>query len=252
MSTQCILLIQGNEDSRARLTQTLQGCGWTILQTTSAAVGMDTAKRRAPDLILLDVTSQKIDADRMARLFKSDPITCAIPIISLCETERAQGLREPWAVDTATTTTALPILLAKLKNAMRQRVRKPYILIVDDEPDLVDYLGTTLGHQGYVVSGASNGMEALEVIRSVHPDVIVLDLDMPLLNGWDFLHQVRAGPGLAHTKVIILTGVDQSLEDRQHGLKLGACNYLLKPCDPEELARAIEAALKPSDDDEEN
>ncbi len=245
MSAHRILLMVGDEALRLRLAETLESSGWLVTQTTNAAVGIDTAKCRSPELILLDVATPSLEAEKLALLFKSDAITCKIPIIAVSDVERSPGLRESWAIDSISRTTSYPTLLARLKNALRQRVRKPYVLIVDDEPDLVDLMQTALTQKGYIASGASNGMEALEIMRSVQPDAILLDLDMPLLNGWDFLHQIRAGPGLGTTKVIILTGADQSLEDRQHGLQLGACNYLLKPCEPDEVIRAVEAALAP-------
>ncbi len=245
-----LLLMHADPDAGPRLASILESCGWTVFQTISPSVAMDIAKRRAPDLILIDVSTPGMDGERLAHLFRAEALTCTIPALSVSDAERVNGVREAWAVDTISMNTRQPILVAKLKNALRQRVKRPYILIVDDEADLVDVLSESLTGAGYVVSGASNGMEALEVIRSVHPDVIVLDLDMPLLNGWDFLHQARAGRGLASSKVIILTGVDQSLEDRQQGLKLGACDYLLKPCDPKEVDRAIEAALMPPEKEE--
>jgi DNA-binding response OmpR family regulator len=253
MRTQRLLLMLGNDTLRGRVVENLKAGGWTILETTSTAVGMDIAKRIAPELILLDVTTSGLDAEQLALLFKSDAITCNIPLISISDAERPQSIREFWAIDSISPLTSRPFLLAKLKNALRQRVKRPYILIVDDEPDLIEVLGSALTQAGYVVSGAANGVEALEITRSVHPDAIVLDLDMPLLSGWDFLHQLRAGTHLGNTKVIILTGVDQSIEDRQHGLQLGACDYLLKPCDPNDVIRAIESALEPApdaDDDE--
>ncbi len=245
-----LLLMHGDPHAGPRLVEVLESCGWTVFQTLSPTVAMDIAKRHAPDLILIDVSTPGMDGERLAHSFRADALTCTIPALSVSNGERASDVRESWAVDTISMNTRQAILVAKLKNALRQRVKRPYILIVDDEPDLVEVLSEALSQAGYVVSGASNGMEALEVIRSVHPDVIVLDLDMPLLNGWDFLHQVRAGRGLASSKVIILTGVDQSLEDRQQGLKLGACDYLLKPCDPEEVVRSIEAALEPPEEEE--
>jgi two-component system KDP operon response regulator KdpE len=138
----------------------------------------------------------------------------------------------------------VPALAAKLQHVLaKQKRHLPSVLVVDDEPDLVEILTDVLHEQGFAASGALNGREAQEVLRAVIPDAILLDLDMPQVNGWEFLTQLRTRTELDGVRVVILTGKDQSPHDRARGLSLGASAYLLKPCPVDEIIRALETAL---------
>jgi CheY-like chemotaxis protein len=100
----------------------------------------------------------------------------------------------------------------------------PLILIVDDEPDIREVIAEMLLLDGYRVRTASNGKLALERARGQRPDLIVLDLMMPVMNGWEFLEAKRADPELAAIPVMIVTaGLDQHVR--------GAAVLLRKPFD---------------------
>lgn len=111
------------------------------------------------------------------------------------------------------------------------------ILIVDDEPRIVNFLRSKLRASGYEVLTATNGVEGLEQAQAQEPDLIVLDLLMPKMDGLEMLKQLRS---FSTVPVIILTakGTDT---DRIKGLELGADDYLPKPFNPDELVARIEA-----------
>jgi two-component system alkaline phosphatase synthesis response regulator PhoP len=115
------------------------------------------------------------------------------------------------------------------------------ILIVDDEAHLRLLLAQTLEpleDAGVELHHASNGQQGLDAIRRVRPDLVFLDVMMPIMNGFDVCKAVRADPGLAGTHIVILTAKGQEL-DRATGSEVGADAYLTKPFDPDELlARA--------------
>ena len=243
MMTRKILLVHPVAETRRLLIQALQDPLWQILQAATEVDAIETAKRQSPDVMVMVGALAAFSSDEVARILKSDPLTCMIPLISIGQPVQTAHMAEPWALDVIELYMQPPILQAKVQNALRLRMRRPYVLVVDDEPDLVEVLSATLSQEGYIVSGASNGLEALSVIDAVHPDVIVLDMAMPYLNGWDCLNQIRSNPHLQDTRIIILTGADKSFHARQQGLKLGAIKYLLKPCDPEDLIQAVRQAL---------
>lgn len=119
------------------------------------------------------------------------------------------------------------------------------ILIVDDEPKIVQVARDYLEHSGFSVLTASDGKSALGVWRAAKPDLIVLDLGLPNLDGLDVTRTIRREPGAqgSNTPIIMLTArSDES--DKLVGLELGADDYIVKPFSPKELVARVRAVLR--------
>jgi DNA-binding response OmpR family regulator len=123
--------------------------------------------------------------------------------------------------------------------------RKQRILIVDDDPVIVRLLQINFRLEGYDVDTASHGEEALERVRAQRPDVVILDVMMPGLDGWEVCRQLKANPAVRHIPVIFLSARAQD-EDRQRGYALGVDEYVTKPFDPGHLVEIVRAALAKS------
>ena len=119
------------------------------------------------------------------------------------------------------------------------------ILVVDDEPDIVALVVYHLAKEGYRVSSASSGSEALATARRERPALMVLDLMLPGLSGFDVLEQLRADEATAGIAVLMLTARKEE-PDRIKGLSLGADDYLTKPFSPQELVLRVKAILRRS------
>jgi two-component system phosphate regulon response regulator PhoB len=117
------------------------------------------------------------------------------------------------------------------------------ILVVDDEPDITALVAYHLAKAGYRVSTAARGPEALKAATEEHPDVIILDLMLPGMSGYDVLAELRAKPETRDIGVILLTARKQEA-DRIRGLTLGADDYLTKPFSPAELTLRVGAVLR--------
>jgi two-component system KDP operon response regulator KdpE len=117
---------------------------------------------------------------------------------------------------------------------------KKRILVVDDEPRMRRFVHMNLDLEGYEVIEADNGLEALEKVRDDTPDLVVLDVMMPDLDGFETLAHIRA---VSVVPVIMLT-VKGDEEDRIRGLDLGADDYVTKPFSPRELSSRIRAVLR--------
>ena len=115
------------------------------------------------------------------------------------------------------------------------------ILIVDDEPRIVDVVGAYLGREGHAVSTCADGSSALELAVSQRPDLMVLDVMLPGRSGFDVLRDLRA-MGLA-IPVVMLTARDDVI-DRVAGLEIGADDYVTKPFEPRELVARVGAVLR--------
>ncbi len=117
------------------------------------------------------------------------------------------------------------------------------ILVVDDEPDITALVAYHLAKTGYRVSTATNGADALRSAREERPDIVVLDLMLPGLSGYEVLAELRKRDETRDVGVILLTARREEA-DRIKGLSLGADDYLTKPFSPHELALRVAALLR--------
>lgn len=124
------------------------------------------------------------------------------------------------------------------------------ILIADDETDLRRLVSFALGRHGYEVLEARDGADALVILESERPDLILLDVMMPVMSGYDTLKAIKADPALADIPVIMLSAMSQSWEVAE-GMELGAADYICKPFNLSQLALRIAEFLdqteQPSD-----
>lgn len=118
------------------------------------------------------------------------------------------------------------------------------VLVADDQPDNVHLLVTRLESEGYTFVVAHDGEETLAQARAEHPDLVLLDVNMPKKSGFEVVAEMRADPELQHIPVIILTAARISPRDVREGLGLGADDYVTKPFDWRELAARLRAKLR--------
>jgi DNA-binding response OmpR family regulator len=116
------------------------------------------------------------------------------------------------------------------------------VLVVDDDPVVRRMLQLSFESEGFKVLTAGDGLEGLEQIRSGHPDVVVLDIMMPKLDGMKVLRELNDDDELKGTPVILLSAKATSL-DIELGLKAGAADYVTKPCDPIDLIDRVRSLL---------
>ncbi len=121
-------------------------------------------------------------------------------------------------------------------------MRKERILIIDDDPDIRDVLNLSLAEH-YSISAANNGKEGLEMVKTKNPDLIITDYNMPVMNGPQFVRQLRHDILLRHLPVIMLTGKGET-RDMVTGIESGADDYIVKPFEPETLLARIRMILK--------
>lgn len=117
------------------------------------------------------------------------------------------------------------------------------ILLVDDEIDILEFVGYNLRHEGYEVYTAPNGAEALRVAREHHPHLILLDRMMPVMDGAETCRALRNDPELRHTFIIFLSALGEE-EEQLRGFDAGADGYLTKPISMKLLVSRVQAILK--------
>jgi DNA-binding response OmpR family regulator len=117
------------------------------------------------------------------------------------------------------------------------------ILLVDDEPDIVDLISINLSREGYHVVPAYTGEEGLDLVRTKRPDLMILDLMLPGIQGLEVCRHVRINPEYSNMPILILSAKDTEV-DRVLGLEMGADDYVTKPFSMRELTARVRAALR--------
>lgn len=118
-----------------------------------------------------------------------------------------------------------------------------HILCIEDEPEMIDLIRIILGRRGFEVEGANGGEEGLEKIRNTPPDLVLLDLMMPDMDGWEVYQQMKAEDATKDIPVIVVTAKAQSI-DKVLGLHIAKVDdYISKPFSPQELLNSVEKIL---------
>jgi two-component system alkaline phosphatase synthesis response regulator PhoP len=122
---------------------------------------------------------------------------------------------------------------------------KPRVLIVEDEPHILLSLEFLLERAGYETAAAGDGERGLAMVRELRPDVVLLDIMLPKLNGYRVCQAIRTDPDLAGIPVIILSAKGQEVEVLK-GISAGAARYITKPFGNAEILEALRAVLEPA------
>jgi two-component system, OmpR family, response regulator VicR len=118
------------------------------------------------------------------------------------------------------------------------------ILCVEDEPEMIDLIRLILGRRGFEIKGAAGGVEGLNMIRQDPPDLVLLDLMMPDMDGWEVYQQMKADEKTKHIPVIVVTAKAQSI-DKVLGLHIAKVDdYITKPFSPQDLMNSVDKVLK--------
>jgi two-component system, OmpR family, response regulator VicR len=119
------------------------------------------------------------------------------------------------------------------------------ILCIEDEPEMIDLIRLILSRRGFEISGANGGKEGLAIIRKDHPDLVLLDLMMPQMDGWEVYQQMKADQATKDIPVIVVTAKAQSI-DKVLGLHIAKVDdYITKPFSPQELLASVDRVLGP-------
>jgi len=122
-----------------------------------------------------------------------------------------------------------------------------YILIVDDDPDILEGIITILESQPYRLATARDGVMCMELVRKEKPDLLILDLLMPRMDGWGVIREMRSEPRYADVPILVLTTVIEDASRRRYELETGMTmdvqDYVQKPARPDDLIKRIEKML---------
>ncbi len=212
-SVPCVLIIDDNASARDLLQRQLTKAGYRTLSATTGADGIALAKQHRPALITLDVMMPGMDGWQVLQTLKSTPETASIPIIMI---SMADGKHMGFALGAADYLSK-PIqweqLFASISRLQLKGSRN--VLIVEDDPATSEMLSRSMSKEGWNTAHAANGKIGIQAVQNHIPQLILLDLMMPEMDGFEFMKALRSLPGCQHVPVIIITAKDITDEDRK-------------------------------------
>lgn len=255
-----ILVVDDHPNTAATLARAISqlGPGVDVLSAESGEKALELVKDRTVDLLFTDMVMPGINGLELIEKLQSHPggrlayaaLITAYDVPGLKETARRLKVNDiimkpvrPERICQIVSGTienlghapsaAIPATKPQLK-----------ILVADDRPDNIALLSRYLENEGYKCITASNGAEALIKTRTGIPDLVLLDVNMPVKDGFETLQEIRSDPAISHIPVIILTAARLEPADMQFALNMGADDYITKPFDRRELLARIRTRLR--------
>ena len=256
MSNKTILVIEDNELNLKLVRALLQRGSFQVLEAGNAETGLALARSGRPDLILMDIQLPGMDGLTATRILKKDPELKKIPVAALTsyamegDVERAKEAGcDGYITKPIDTRNFLDTVRRFMQDGIPLspgnsggQTYKQKILIVDDDPLNVKLLQAHLRQNKYEVLHAYSGPEALEKTAQDPPDLILLDVMMPGMDGYEVTRRLKKDPQTQETPVILVTALDGK-DDKQKGLEAGADEFLNKPIHKVELLARVRSLI---------
>jgi PAS domain S-box-containing protein len=214
VSTNTILAIDDDAAARDLLQRLLSREGYHAIVAASGQEGLRLARAHSPDAILLDVKMPDLDGWEVLTQLKSDPDLADIPVVMVSIEDERASLCALGAVDYLVKPIDSERLLAILQ-PYRTELSSTSVLVVEDNAGNREMIRRQLIKAGWDVLEAHNGLQALAIVKTEQPGVILLDLMMPEMDGFEFIRQLRQHPQWRSLPIIVLTAKDLTAAERQ-------------------------------------
>lgn len=273
-----VLVVEDHADSRLMLVSMLEAVGLKVYQAADGYEGIDAAVKWRPGVVLLDVRMPGIDGFETAQQIRAKMGDQTPPLVALTAdltdeqadiaivagfddivakpfqfTTLTDKLTQYLGVPVGAEAAEPPLILDEYgdrtetpteeNEIIQPGMDEPaQILVVDDKPENITLLANILRKQGYIVRSAPNGMTALQSVQFAPPDLILLDVRMPDMNGYQVCERLKSDPRLRFIPIIFISVADDTL-DKVRAFELGAVDYITKPFEVTELKMRIATHL---------
>ncbi len=262
-----ILIVDDIPDNLHLLSTILTKRGYNVRKALNGEMALKAAQASPPDLILLDINMPHMDGYEVCERLKANEQTQAIPVIFLSALtewlDKAKAFQvggvgyvmKPFKDEEVLVRVENQLKLSRLRsslqkpkvsmkqdNSNRADAPRANILIVDDTPDNLRLLSAILTERGYEVGKALSGEMALKSVKVAPPDLILLDIRMPQMNGYEVCEQLKADEQTREIPVIFISALDDVL-DKVNAFTVGGVDYITKPFQDEEVIARVQTHL---------
>jgi signal transduction histidine kinase/DNA-binding response OmpR family regulator len=212
LHTKTVLVIDDNHHDRKFLHRYLTGEGYNVVMAVNGKQGLQMAKEIVPDMITLDVMMPEMDGWETLVALKNDPFLVNIPVVMNSIIEDRHLAQTLGAVDYLAKPVDKERLLKVVDKHIARSARGP-ILVIEDDPDTLEITCNLLVQAGWSVQAAENSIEAIEIIKKSPPMLILLDLMMPEMDGFEVIKKLRYHPQWQLIPIIVITSVELSTSE---------------------------------------
>ncbi len=247
-----VLIADDDPDILEGIAAILETRGYRLETARDGLQCMQLIRKEIPDLLILDMMMPRMDGFAVIRELRGNPAYVGLPIIILTTViEDAAYRRYELETGLAMQVQAYiekPAPPDELIHQVSRIVERPYIIVADDDPDIREAITTVLETQEYLLACAGDGQECLAMIRKRKPDLLILDLLMPRMDGFAVIRELRGEPAYAELPILVLTTVVEDASRRRYELETGRDMrveaYLQKPVAPAKLLSDVGLALE--------
>jgi putative two-component system response regulator len=237
-----ILVVEDDPKSARLIKDILELRSYVVIEATNGLSAMRIINDHIPDLIFMDMNLPGMDGITLTRLIKTSSKTSNIPVIALTAAAM-KGDRSRFIQAGCDDYLSKPFHVKDVLDVIKKygkteeqkaAVHPPIILVADDRPENIELISATLSPMGYTIVKAENGVQALEKIRTLHPDIALLNVFMPELNGIEVCKNIKSDEQYSSMPVIMITALNDA-DSKMKSLSVGADEFLTKPIDRYEL-----------------
>jgi PAS domain S-box-containing protein len=245
-----VLVVEDDPQSLELMRYLLDAYGCKVFTAADGATAVATARSEQPDLVLCDLLMPEVDGHEVLRRLRADPALARTRVVAVTALATAASrddpvgagfdgiLRKPIAPESFARDA-----LAHLPGRAID-VEGKCILVVDDQAANREFLVALLGYKGHRLLEAADGVEALELVRTRRPHLVICDILMPTMDGYEFVRQLRADAAIADTAVIYCTAHYHEREARSLARACGVSHVITKPCEPALVLQIVEQVLR--------
>lgn len=246
-----VLVVDDDPDILDSLVTVLESLSIRLKTARDGRQCLGLIEEQVPDVLILDLLMPRMDGWAVIKELRSSPKYAALSIMVLT-TVIEDASRRRYELETGLEMDVQdyiekPVAPADLIKRVTALLEQPYVLVVDDDPDVVEGIMAVLKSQPYRLASAGDGRKCMAMIERNIPDLLILDLLMPHMDGWAVIRKLRSNPQYMDLRIMVLTTVVEDASRRRYELETGMTmdvqSYLEKPVPPNELVRRVKKLL---------